>query len=67
MTDVKLVVRLHFMIHSNINLFCRDALTDQVILGSPLPEKLLPTNRVAHFMVVDKVLGQLHMKDINLT
>ena len=56
-------VRLHFMIHTYMNLFVEDS-HQQLIGGSPLPETLTASNRGAHFMTVDKLVASFSVGDM---
>ena len=49
---------MNFMVHSYINLYAIEQGSGTLLYGESLPKMLLPVHHAAHFMTLDKIVGE---------
>ena len=58
---------MYFMITTYINLYISkhadDPLND-ILVGTPIPDEILPVHNGAHFMTLDKIVSEFNSNDV---
>ena len=62
----QLVVRLHFAVHSFINLYVWDPKKEEEVLGWKI-KQINPSTKQSHFLTLDKILCEIEAKDLRHT
>ena len=58
-----LVMRLHFLVSTYLNLYVWDPVTQKVVIGNKIPESRSLSHKKSHLLTIDKLVAEMHVGD----